>query len=141
RTENARFGRGTPGYDPCIPPIDTPVRHAPDWIARRYRLLEPIGRGAMGEVWSAQDLVLERKVAVKLGTGDHRGDVLLREARLAPAGSHPQLIGVLDAGQEGGRSCVVMELVEGVTLAERLRAGRIDAGEARTIALQAARGL
>ncbi len=95
----------------------------------------------MGEVWSAQDVLLGRKVAVKLGSGDHPGGVLLREARLAASVSHPNVIGVFDAGTEGGRSYVVMELVDGVTLAERLRTGRIDAREAHAIALQAARAL
>ena len=95
----------------------------------------------MGEVWSAQDVLLGRKVAVKLGSGDHPGGVLLREARLAASVAHPNVIGVFDAGTEGGRSYVVMELVDGVTLAERLRTGRIDAREAHAIALQAARAL
>jgi serine/threonine protein kinase len=95
----------------------------------------------MGEVWSAQDVLLGRKVAVKVGTGDHRGEVLLREARLAASVFHPNVIGVFDAGREGGRSYVVMELVDGPTLAERLRTGPLEPWEAPSVALQIARAL
>jgi serine/threonine protein kinase len=90
-------------------------------------LREPIGRGGVGTVWRATDLVLDREVAIKElrlpddVTEDERNSLLrrtTREARVAGRLSHPNVVTVLDVVNEDGRPWIVMELVEARTLAE-----------------------
>ena len=95
-------------------------------IGDRYRLEALLGRGGTAEVWRAADEGLQRPVALKLvtvsgGEDAHRvGD----EARLLAKLSHPGLVPVYDAGtDEAGRPWVVMELVDGETLADTIRRG------------------
>jgi serine/threonine protein kinase len=95
-------------------------------IGDRYRLEALLGRGGSAEVWRATDEALQRAVALKLvtvsgGEDAHRvGD----EARLLAKLSHPGLVPVYDAGtEEAGRPWVVMELVDGETLADTIRRG------------------
>lgn len=113
----------------------------------RYRLEQPLGRGGMASVFLARDVELDRSVAVKLLAESLAGDPsfekrFVREARLAARLSHPNVVSVYDAGEDGGRPYIVMELVEGETLADLLaRRGRIPPDEARGLALQAAKGL
>src|SRR5205823_11866281 len=112
----------------------------------RYRLERPLGHGGMASVYLARDSELDRPVAVKLLAENAAGDDglrerFVREARLAARLSHPNIVSVFDAGEDGGRPYIVMEHVEGETLAELLAArGRLPADEARGLALQAARG-
>ena len=92
-----------------------------------YRLLAPIGKGAMGEVWRARDQRLDRLVALKLLPPDVAGDPerrarMLREARAAAAVPHPNVVTLFDIVEAGGCDVLVMELVEGETVAEALRA-------------------
>jgi len=96
-------------------------------LAGRYALREPIGRGGVGTVWRATDLVLDREVAVKELrlpddlTEDERAALLrrtTREARVAGRLSHPNVVTVLDVVNEDGRPWIVMELVVARTLAE-----------------------
>ncbi len=114
--------------------------------ARRYRMGALIGRGAMGEVHRAFDTSLERDVAVKalptdLTADSRRVGRLLREARLLASLSHPHIAVVHDLIEREGRPLLVMELVEGETLAERLAAGRLPLAEALSIAIQVADAL
>ena len=109
----------------------------------RYQLGRPLGHGGMASVYEARDTGLDRAVAVKVLAENLAGDEelrtrFLREARLAARLSHPNVVNVFDAGEDDGRPYIVMELVEGETLAER---GRVPAEEARALALQAVRGL
>ncbi len=95
-------------------------------LANRYRILRPLGSGGMAEVVAAHDVVLGRDVAVKLIrpallADPASRDRLLREARSAAALHHPNTVAVYDAGDDGDRPFVVLELVEGGTLADRLR--------------------
>lgn len=95
-------------------------------LSERYELRRPLGSGGMARVFAAHDRVLDREVAVKVvheslvgePTGRRR---LLREARAAAALHHPNTVEVFDTGEQGGRPFIVMELVEGRSLAERLR--------------------
>jgi tRNA A-37 threonylcarbamoyl transferase component Bud32 len=109
-------------------------------LAGRYRLEERVATGGMGEVWRATDLVLERRVAVKLLRETLVDDPKVaerfrREALLAASLSHPSIAGVLDYVQEDGRPGIVMEYVEGETLADRLaREGPLAPAEAVRIA-------
>src|SRR6188474_859001 len=87
----------------------------------RYRLLEPLGRGAMGEVWLAEDTELPRRVAIKLLAPELAGDTvavarLVREAKAAASVDHPNVVSVYDAGTHEGRPYLVMQRVEGETL-------------------------
>jgi tRNA A-37 threonylcarbamoyl transferase component Bud32/GAF domain-containing protein len=99
----------------------------------RYRLDRRLGHGGMGSVFRAWDLRLRRAVAAKVLMGRYFGDAvalrrLRREARAAAALSHPNIIPVYDYGTAGPDGAyLVMELVEGPTLRERLRSGgRLD---------------
>jgi Protein kinase domain len=108
-------------------------------LGGRYRMGALLGIGGMGEVWAARDLLLDRAVAVKvLGgalAGDSRaGERLRREARAAARLDHPNIARVLDLGEHGGRPHLVMELLEGESLAARIdRAGPMPPAEAARI--------
>jgi tetratricopeptide (TPR) repeat protein len=100
----------------------------------------------MGTVLLAEDPRLERLVALKTFTGPEARfsqgrDQLLREARAAAAITHPNIAGVHDVLDVGGEVVIVFEYVEGVTLAERLRRGRLSVGEVLRISEQLADGL
>jgi len=116
-------------------------------IDSRYRLERPLGHGGMASVHLARDTELDRLVALKLLAENLSGDEsvhrrFVREARLAARLSHPNVVSVFDAGDDGGRPYIVMEYVDGENLAELLaRRGRIPPDEARGLALQAAQGL
>ncbi|MGW6392327.1 protein kinase domain-containing protein [Streptomyces sp. NPDC055103] len=90
-------------------------------VADRYRLHVCIGRGGMGEVWQATDEVLGRSVAVKLmlghGSDPSASDRFRLEAQTAARLSHPHVVGVFDFGTWDGKLYLVMELVEGDSLA------------------------
>ncbi|MFC0863507.1 serine/threonine-protein kinase [Sphaerimonospora cavernae] len=99
-------------------------------IGRRYRLLSPVGRGGMGMVWQAHDVLLDRDVAVKeliLPFGlDNAGMQaahrrMLREARSAARLSHPGIVTVHDVVEEDGRPWIVMELVRAWSLEQAVR--------------------
>jgi eukaryotic-like serine/threonine-protein kinase len=112
----------------------------------RYRLDELVSRGGMGEVWRAYDATLGRSVAVKLlheGVTD-RGDRerFLREARAAAQLSHPNIVSIFDVGEWNGRPFLVMELLNGRTLAEELAdRGPLPLEAVRDLGAQAAAGL
>jgi len=116
-------------------------------IDSRYRLERPLGHGGMASVHLAHDTELDRPVALKLLAENLSGDEsvhrrFVREARLAARLSHPNVVSVFDAGEDGERPYIVMEYVEGENLAELLaRRGRIPPDEARGLAVQAAHGL
>lgn len=114
-------------------------------IAGRYRLEARIGRGGMGVVWRASDQLLGRRVAVKelvldetLSADEARRqkDRTLREARAVAQLRHPNVIVVHDVVEHGERPYIVMELIEGGSLADRLsRTGPVDAREAARIGI------
>jgi serine/threonine protein kinase len=113
----------------------------------RYRLERPLGHGGMATVYLGRDAELDRLVAVKVLAESLAGDEafrhrFLREARLAARLSHPNVVGVYDAGEDAGCPFIVMEYVEGRTLAELLgERGRLPADEAVALGLQACHGL
>ncbi|MEU6918029.1 serine/threonine-protein kinase [Streptomyces olindensis] len=115
-------------------------------LAGRYRLDVEIGRGGMGEVWRAYDETLARAVAVKLllpqDTDATAASRFRLEAQTAGRLNHPNLVGVLDFGEYDNRLYLVMELVEGDSLAGVLAAsGALPAGRVADLAAQAAAGL
>ncbi len=90
---------------------------------KRFRLVDEIGRGAMGRVFLAEDTVLKRHVALKLlpskhrdGTPNHRTERLIREARSAAILEHPNAVTVFEIDEAAGCHYIAMELVEGGNL-------------------------
>ncbi len=112
-----------------------------------YRILEKLGEGGMGEVFLAEDIQLQHKVALKFLSRDLTGDQtakerFLQEARAAIALDHPNICTIHGIGEaEDGRLFIVMAYYEGETLKERLSRGPLSYDEARSILLQTARGL
>ncbi|WP_328992970.1 serine/threonine protein kinase [Kribbella sp. NBC_01245] len=115
-------------------------------VADRYLLTASLGRGAMGEVWRATDEVLGREVAVKLllptspdGAARER---FRREAMIAGRLSHPNVVAVHDFGYHESHPYLILELVTGASLADRLeKVGALPPREVRRIAGQVAAGL
>src|SRR6188768_3744947 len=100
----------------------------------RFRVLERIGRGAMGVVYAAHDEVIGRAVALKVLMADLESDPetrvrFHREAQAAARLLHPNIISIFDAGEDQGRPFIAMQLLEGVPLAaylERPEAGALE---------------
>jgi len=103
---------------------------------RPYELIAPIGKGGMGEVWRAHDARLGREVAIKISSQQFT-DRFETEARAIAALNHPNICTVYDVGP----NYLVMELVEGPTLAERIAKGPVPLDEALNIARQIAEAL
>ncbi len=109
-------------------------------LVSKYRVLEEIGRGAMGEVYKAQDTYLGRFAALKLIAGKYLDNPEAlrrfdRECRAASALAHPNICTAFDTGTWRGRPFLAMEFLEGGTLAQRMRAGPVPLAEALDIAL------
>ncbi|MFF6949866.1 serine/threonine-protein kinase [Streptomyces iakyrus] len=119
--------------------------HSRRVIAGRYRLEEKLGHGGMGVVWRATDQLLGRSVAVKelpydetlsAAQARRQRDRTLREARAVAQLSHPHIIVVHDVVEDDERPYIVMELIEGGSLADRLaQRGPVDAAEAARIGI------
>ncbi|MBZ5709739.1 serine/threonine-protein kinase [Nannocystis pusilla] len=109
----------------------------------RFMILEPLGSGAMGVVYTAYDETLDRKVAVKVlrDTGASAQSRLLREAQAMARVSHPNVVTVLEAGVAGGQVYVAMEFIRGMTLAAWLKAQPRSWQEIVEVFAQAGRGL
>jgi serine/threonine protein kinase len=120
---------------------------AETYAAGRYRVERILGDGAMAKVVLARDGELDRQVAVKLLDEQLAGDEsfrarFAREARVAAALSHPNIVTVFDVGEAEGRPFIVMEYVEGRSLDARLqREGPLPPNEVRRIGLQVCDGL
>jgi serine/threonine-protein kinase len=116
-------------------------------LSGRYRLESKLGSGGMSTVYLAQDEVLDRPVAVKLLHREisQEADQLerfRREARAAARLSHPNLVSVIDAGEDEGRPYIVFEYVEGDTLKRRIQhEGGLPTDEAVAYAIEIGRGL
>jgi len=112
-----------------------------------YRKVAEIARGSMGTVYRAVQTSLDREVAVKtlhrsLAEDPEYIRRFLVEARLAGSLSHPNVVGVIDAGESGGTYYIAMEFVEGSTVSRLLgESGRLEARRALLVAFQVALGL
>src|SRR3984885_1950870 len=100
-----------------------------------YEIVAPIGAGGMGEVYSARDTKLDREVAIKvlpaaMARDPERLGRFEREAKVLAALNHPNIAAIYGLAQtESNARAIVMELVEGPTLAERIAAGPIPLEE------------
>jgi serine/threonine-protein kinase len=111
-----------------------------------YEILSALGAGGMGEVYRARDTRLDRGVAIKLlpsavAADPDRVARFEREAKVLASLNHPHIAGIYGLEDAGGVKALVMELVEGEDLAERLARGAIPIDEALPIALQIAEAL
>ena len=112
----------------------------------KYKILGELGRGSMGTVYKAQDVYLGRFAAIKLIGKEQRQDPeavarFEREGSAASALMHPNICTVFETGRWQSRPYLVMELLEGMPLSDRMRAGGLDAPMALNIAIQVARAL
>jgi hypothetical protein len=126
--------------------MDPDARDAPARLAGRYELGPTVGGGGMGTVRAARDTRLDRPVAVKtlhahLAADDGMRQRFEDEARTAARLAHPNVVQVFDFGEAGGVPYLVMELVDGPTLAQRIAEGPIAVDEARRIAAGIAHAL
>ena len=122
----------------------SPERFAPgDLFAGRYRMITRLGRGGMGEVWHADDLVLGTPVALKLIlSGGGAREQIVNEVRLARQITHPSVCRVFDVGETSGEVFFSMELVRGEDLASLLRrVGRLPSEKVIDIGRQLCAGL
>jgi eukaryotic-like serine/threonine-protein kinase len=116
-------------------------------LSGRYRLESKLGSGGMSTVYLALDEVLDRPVAVKLLHREISDDTdqlerFRREARAAARLSHPNLVSVIDAGEDEGRPYIVFEYIEGRTLKRRIQdEGGLPIDEAVAYAIEIGRGL
>ena len=111
-----------------------------------YEILGRLGEGGMGEVWRATDTRLDRQVAIKILPAAFTDDRerlgrFEREARLLAQLHHPNIASIFDLEEAGGIRALVMELVDGPTLAERLSNGPLPVEETLAIARQIAHAL
>ena len=111
-----------------------------------YRIVAPLGAGGMGEVYRATDLRLRRDVAIKIlpeafATDADRLARFEREARVLASLNHPHIGGIHGLEEDGDIRALVLELVEGLTLAERLVSGPLPVHEALTYSRQIADAL
>jgi serine/threonine protein kinase len=111
-----------------------------------YRILSPLGKGGMGEVFLAQDTNLKRQVALKLlprpfTAVAERVQRFEREARTASALNHPNILTIHEIGKVDETHFIVTEYVEGNTLRQRMSAARLSLSDALEIALQIANAL
>jgi serine/threonine-protein kinase len=115
-------------------------------LAGKYKILEEIGRGGMGVVYEAEDTGLNRRVAVKVLPDVFTSDPerlarFEREAKVLASLNHPNIAAIYGVEEADGKRFLVLELVEGETLAERLSKGPLSLEDALDVCRQIAEGL
>ncbi|MGB8537001.1 MAG: protein kinase [Acidobacteriaceae bacterium] len=133
--------------DPRLTGGNTPERLKPgDVLAARFRIVSFVAAGGMGEVYKAEDLLLDRTVALKLlpkQLAEDREPMerFLREAKTASALNHPNICRVYDFGVDAARAFIAMEYLEGETLSARIQRGPLSTVEALKISIAVAGAL
>lgn len=119
-------------------------------VAGRYRLVAQLGKGGMGTVWRARDVVRGEDVAIKepqltSNLGGESREVMVarleREARATAQISHPAVVDILDVVTDSGRPLIVMELIEGRNLADLMDEGILSPQQAAKVTLPVAEAL
>src|SRR5262245_4768556 len=108
-----------------------------------YRIVSLLGRGGMGEVYLAEDTALQRKVAIKVLPAENPEGAkrLRREAQAAAALDHPNIGAIYEVGEEQGRSFIVMQYIEGETLAARMQRLPLSLDDALSLGFEVADAL
>src|SRR5271165_833212 len=111
-----------------------------------YEIVAPLGAGGMGEVYRARDTRLDRSVAIKILPADLSGDAMRRqrferEAKVISSLNHPNICTLHDVGQQDGVEFIVMEFLEGESLAERLEKGPLPTAQVLQYGTQIASAL
>ncbi|MFY9556935.1 MAG: protein kinase [Blastocatellia bacterium] len=125
----------------AAPPLIEPEGHI-----GRFEIRRSLGAGGMGEIFESYDTELQRTVAIKVLASKHLEDEtmkqrFLREARMASQLNHPNIATIHEIGEASGNPYIVMEYVEGQTVAERLDAGPLEMREIFDIGIQSAEAL
>jgi serine/threonine protein kinase len=115
-------------------------------VLGHYGIVSLLGSGGMGEVYLADDQTLGRRVAIKILPGNIAKDPdarrrMMREARAVAALDHPNVCTIYDVGEFDGRPYIVMQLIEGETLFDRLRQSRLTLAECLDLGIQIASAL
>src|SRR3984957_8997486 len=146
-TRSGDFLSSPPFVDPrwtCANPLE---RLTPgEVLAGRFRIVNFVAAGGMGEVYKAEDLLPDRMVALKLLPKELAEDresleQFLREAKTASALNHASICRVYDFGEDAARAFIAMEYLEGETLSARIQRGRLSTVEALKIAIAVADAL
>jgi len=111
-----------------------------------YEILAPVGAGGMGQVWRAKDTRLDREVAIKVLPPDFSANAQFqarfeRDAKTISSLNHPHICTLHDVGHESGTHYLVMEMIEGESLADRLVKGRLPMDQVLRIGGQVAAAL
>ncbi|MBW2037831.1 MAG: serine/threonine protein kinase, partial [Deltaproteobacteria bacterium] len=111
-----------------------------------YKILEKLGEGGMGVVFKAEDIKLNRLVALKFLPSDLTRDPeakerFVQEAQAAAALNHPNICTIHEINEIDGQSFIAMEYIEGQSLCEKIKSGPLEIDEALDIAVQVAEGL
>src|SRR5437667_3863324 len=111
-----------------------------------YEIVAPLGAGGMGEVYRARDTRLDRTIAIKvlashLSSSPELKQRFEREAKAISALNHPHICGLYDVGSQDGTDYLVMEFLEGETLAERLRQGALPLKETLKVGMEVSQAL
>ena len=137
----------TPVFARNTPDVPSGRRMSPgQMLAGRFRILEFLAAGGMGEVYKAEDTRLDRLVALKflpreLAEDGESLERLHREAKAASGLNHPNICTVYDFGQDGERAFIAMEYLEGETLSARIKRGPLPLDDALNISVSVASAL
>src|SRR5262249_12498445 len=117
-----------------------------DQTLSHYKIIRKIATGGMGEVYLAQDLKLDRAVAIKVllpevSSDDERLKRFIREAKTASALKHPNVVPIYEIGQQENLTFIVMEYIEGETLQAKIHSEPLESPEITEIAIQIADAL
>ncbi len=115
-------------------------------LAGKYKIIKVLGRGGMGIVYKAEDTKLKRSIALKflppeLIQNEEARERFVLEARAAAALTHPNICTIHEIDEEGGKSFIAMEYVEGQTLRAKIEKGPLGLDRALDIAIQVTEGL